>query len=210
MDILASHNTPFAVALALLAMLAVVQLFGLGDFGGDADIDFDGEVDAPEGADIAGGLASLIGLDRLPLMAWLSIFLACFGLLGLSLQNLLDGLIGAPLPALPATAMGLIAALPATGVLSRPLARIWPRDETTAVSVDALVGRRGRISIGTARRGSPARAQVTDRHGQPHNVMVEPHEDGTVFHEGDEIMLVRREDGVFFAIDGQGPIRLAL
>ncbi|AKM10717.1 YqiJ family protein [Croceicoccus naphthovorans] len=206
MDILAPHNTPFAVALAFLLLLLIVQLIGLGDFGPDFDGDVD--VDGADGADLMGGLASLIGLDRLPLVAWLALFCASFGLLGLSIQQLLDGLIGAPLPALPATAMGVIAALPATGILARPLARIWPRDETTAVSIDELLGRRGTISIGTARRGSPARAQVTDRFGQSHNVMVEPHEDAIEFIEGDEVMLVRREDQVFFAIGGSEPFRL--
>ncbi|GGD38003.1 YqiJ family protein [Croceicoccus pelagius] len=206
MDILATHNTPFAVALAFLLLLLVVQLLGLGDFGPDFDGDID--VEGPEAADVVGGLASIVGLDRLPLVAWLALFCASFGLIGLSLQELLTALIGAPLPAAAAAVMGVVVGLPATGLLARPLGRIWPHDETTAVSVDELLGRRGTISIGTARRGSPARAQVTDRFGQSHNVMVEPHEDAIEFIEGDEVMLVRREDQVFFAIGGSEPFRL--
>ena len=207
MDIFAAHNTPFAVALAVLALLLVMQVVGLSDTGGDLDTDVDGDTGA-DGSDISGGVASLLGMNRLPLMAWLSIFLACFALLGWSGQQLLADLLGAPLPALPAAGMGLLIGVPATSILARPLSRIWPHDETTAVSTNRLVGRRGTISIGTARRGSPARALVQDHFGQPHNVMVEPHEDTAALAEGDEVLLVRREGEVFFAVTGTGPFRL--
>lgn len=208
MDILAPHNTPFAVALAFLLLLLFVQLLGFGDFGPDFDGDVD--VDGADAADVVGGLASIVGLDRLPLVAWLALFCASFGLIGLSLQELLVALIGAPLPAAAAAVMGVVVGLPATGLLARPLGRIWPHDETTAVSVDELLGRRGTISIGTARRGSPARAQVTDRFGQAHNVMVEPHEDDMSFTEGDEVLLVRRDGETFYAISENGPFRLEI
>ncbi|WP_230292773.1 YqiJ family protein [Croceicoccus sp. Ery5] len=207
MDILAAHNTPFAVALALLALLLLMQSVGLSDFGGDFDTDVDGDIDV-EGTDIAGGLASLLGLNRLPLMAWLSVFLGCFALLGWSGQQLIENLLGAPLPALPAAGLGLLIGVPATSLLARPLSKIWPHDETSAVSTDRLVGKRGTVSIGTARRGSPARVLVKDHFGQPHNVMVEPHEDSAEFTEGDEVLLVRREGGIFFAVTGTGPFRL--
>ncbi|GGD62858.1 YqiJ family protein [Croceicoccus mobilis] len=207
MDILASYNTPFAVALALLVLLLLMQVVGLSDFGPDFDTDVDGDIEV-DSADLSGGLVSLLGLNRLPLMAWLSIFLACFALLGWSVQQLLDSLLGAPLSALPAAGVGLLVGVPATSILSRPLAKIWPHDETTAVSTDRLVGKRGTISIGTARRGSPARASVRDHFGQPHNVMVEPHEDASQFVEGDEVLLVRREGEIFFAVTGTGPFRL--
>lgn len=212
MDILAAHNTPFAVALALLALLLLMQVVGLSDFGADLDTDVDGDIGGGDidggDSDISGGLASLLGLNRLPLMAWLSIFLACFALLGWSAQQLLASLLGAPLPALPAAGMGLLVGVPATSILAQPLSKIWPHDETTAVSTDRLVGRRGTISIGTARRGSPARALVRDHYGQPHNVMVEPHEDAVYLAEGEEVLLVRREGEVFFAVTGSGPFRL--
>ena len=204
MDILADYNTPFAVALVLLALLLLLQMIGVSDFGGDIDADVE-----TDGADLTGGLASLLGLNRLPLMAWLSIFLGCFSLLGWSMQQLLTGLTDAPLPALPATGLGLVVALPATSFLARPLSRIWPHDETSAISTDNLLGKRGTISIGTARRGSPARALITDHFGQPHNVMVEPHEEGAAFVEGDEVLLVRRDGETFFAVAGSGPIGLS-
>ena len=196
-DLLAPHNLPFAVALAVLAALAVLQLVGLGDFGeadADLDVDADGEVG------LGGSLVGALGLGRLPLLMWLSLFLAVFGLLGLSGQQLAEGLTGAPLSALLAGALALVSALPLTGVLARPLARILPHDETTAVPIDSLVGRRGRIVIGRATRGSPARTAVADAHGHLHHVMAEPPEAGTTLAEGEDVLLTARHGELFQAI----------
>lgn len=162
----------------------------------DADLDMDADIDG------AGeGLLALLGFGKLPLMLLLALFLMVFGLVGLfgqqfytSLFNgaLLNGWIAAPLA-------GLVS-LPLTGILARPLGAIMPKDETSAVHIDSLVGRRGHIEIGTAKRGSPARAQIKDMHGHLHHVMVEPDNDGQILAEGEEILLVRKEDGNFRAI----------
>ena len=133
-------------------------------------------------------------------LAWLAIFLLMFSGVGISGQFLLDGLIGTMLHPLLAAALAFVPALALTGVGSRILAPIVPRDETTAVRVDSLLGKRGRIDIGTARRGNPARAVVRDAFDQPHNVMVEPHEDGAEFLAGEEVLLVRLENDLFYAI----------
>lgn len=199
--LLAPENLPFAVSLALLGLLVIAQVTGLSALLGDTDAP-DTDIDA------GSALASIAGLGALPLIVWLSFLLATFGLVGLSLQELVASVFGAPFAPLPATAMGLVAALPLNAAITRLVGRIWPHDETTAVPVETLVGKRGIIAIGTAARGNPARANVRDLHGQVHLVMVEPHEDSAVLAEGSEVLLVRREDETFFAIDGDGPIRL--
>lgn len=201
-DFLAPHNTPFMVALGLLALLALSQLLGLGHLLGGADHDLDMDHDA----DVGAGMASLLGLGRLPLVAWLSLFLAVFGLGGLTLQQAAAGLAGSPFAVLPAAGLALLGALPVTALLARPLGVLWPQDETTAVDIDSLLARRGRIVIGRSARGNPARAAVRDRHGQTHHVMVEPHVDGASFATGEEILLVRREGDLFYAVATDGPI----
>jgi hypothetical protein len=75
-----------------------------------------------------------------------------------------------------------------------------PGDETTAVGLDELVGRRGTITIGTARRGSPAQARVADIHGQVHYVMVEPYDDRQSIGEGETVRLDRRDGHIFIAV----------
>lgn len=201
MTLLADHNLPFAAALLLMLLLAIAQAVGLGDLLGDADVDMDADVDG-QGAVAAGpldGLASLFGIGRVPFMVWLALFLFLFAAIGFGIQHLAESLTGAPLDRWLAAVLAAGGCLPVTGALARPLGRLLPHDETTAISVDALVGRRAIITDGIARGGSPARARVIDRHGHPHHVMVEPHETTSELHAGDEVLLVRREGNQFYA-----------
>lgn len=196
MSLLAEHNLPFAVALALMVLLALAQMFGL--FGGDLDADVDHDV----GADLGwvDGLQSFLGIGRVPFTIWLAIFLFGYAGSGVGIQSLADGLLGAPLDRWLAGVAALVPALPLTGLLTRPVAALLPGDETTAVGLDTLVGRRGKITIGRARAGSPARAQVTDMHGHAHHIMVVPHEDGAEIIEGEHVLIVRREGETFYCI----------
>jgi membrane protein implicated in regulation of membrane protease activity len=184
--IAAPENLPFAVALTLMLLIGVVEALGLG--AGAVELDLD--------ADAGGGaLLDWLGIGRVPLLMLLVVFLAAFGLLGLALQQAIG-----PLSAWIAGPIAAAAALPVTGIGARGLARIMPQDETTAVSLETLVGRRGTVTVGTARSGSPAQARVRDVHGQSHYVMVEPHDPGHSIAEGETVLLIRRDGHVFTAL----------
>jgi len=186
-----SETVIFTSALALMVLIGIVEAIGLG---GSA-VQIDGHADL-DGGDWLGWL----GVGRLPLLMVLVVFLCAFGVIGLSGQQLFASLSGALLSPWLAAPAAAAAALPVTGLLARGLARILPRDETTAINVDELVGLRATIVTGRAARGCPARARVRDRFGMDHYVMAEPDNDGQVFGEGEEIILVRREPHVFRAI----------
>jgi hypothetical protein len=197
------NNLPFSVALAVMLLLALVQIAGLGDMlGGDADADADIDIDADASGHMAidAGLLSLIGIGRVPFLMWLMLLLTAFGLIGMAGQQVLHSITGGTLNVWIASALALVAALPVTGLLARPLAAILPRDETSAVTLDSLVGREAEIVIGTAMRANAARARVHDVHGLAHYVMVEPDADEQKFVEGERILLVRREGDIFNAI----------
>jgi hypothetical protein len=194
MSLLADYNLPFAVALVLMVLLGLVQAIGLGAGLGDADLDADAD------GGFADGLLSFLAIGRVPFMIWLVIYLLVFAGAGVGIQALAQNLLGAPLDRWVAAAIAGVAGLPVTGVLVRPLAAILPGDESSAVGLDALVGRRAKIVTGRAAAGHPARAEVHDRHGQPHYVMVEPHEDSSEMLEGDELLLVRREGESFYGV----------
>lgn len=194
MSLLAAYNMPFAAALVLMLLLGLVQAVGLGTSLGDTDFDADAD------GGFADGLVSFLGIGRVPFMIWLVCFLLVFALVGVGIQALAASLLGDPLDRWVAAAIAAVAGLPVTGGLVRPLAAILPGDETTAVGLDSLVGRRATIVTGRAAAGNPARAEVRDRHGHPHYVMVEPHEAGSQMLEGDEVLLVRREDEAFFGV----------
>lgn len=198
MTLFEPHNMPFAAALGIMLILAIVQMIGVADFG-DADVDLDLDGEGLPDAGMFDGLLTLLGIGRIPLTIWLALFLLMFAGIGLSMQELATSLTGSPLYSWLAALIAGVAAIPVTGVFARPLGRIMPKDHTTAVSTESLVGRRATISIGVARAGSPARARVKDIHGQTHRVMVEPHEESSELHEGDEVLLVRREGNQFYA-----------
>lgn len=195
MSLFADHNLPFAVAFMVMVVLALVQVAGLA-----GHHDFDADTDTGAEAGLGEALTTLLGVGRVPFMIWLVLFLFLFAALGVSIQSLAEQLIGAPLHPLLAAGITLVAALPVTGVVVRPLARIMPGDETSAVDIDSLVGRRAVITTGRASAGNAARARVLDRHGLAHHVMVEPHEQGSEMLEGDEALLVRREGEIFFGV----------
>ena len=182
--IAAPENLPFSVALLVMLLIGLVEAVGLG--AGAVHLDVDADMDG--GGDLLGWL----GVGRIPLLMVLVVFLAIFGLAGLTIQQ-----VAGPLSLWIAAPAAAVAALPLTGICARGLGRIMPRDETTAVSLDSLVGKRGTITIGTARAGSPAQARVKDVHGQTHYVMVEPHEADHPIGEGQTVLLIRRDGNLF-------------
>jgi hypothetical protein len=179
----------FTSALCLMLMIGIVEALGLGGIGSDG-----GSLDSDN------PLFAWIGIGQLPLSVALIVFLGIFGLGGLILQEIVSAWTGARLPWLPASVAAAAVAVPATGLLARVVARILPADETTAVSLDSLVGRRGHIVLGIASLHLPARAKVRDAFGHSHYVLVEPHLAGEVLREGEEILLVAREAGSFLGI----------
>lgn len=197
MTLLEAYNMPFAAALIVMVALFVIQLFGFLDIDFDLDAEADGDAAISGGA--LGGLLTLLGLGRVPLTIWLVVFLLVFAAIGVSIQGLADSLTGAPLDRWLAALFAAAGALPVTAAIARPLGAILPQDETSAVDAGTLLGRRGVITDGTARAGSPARARVRDAFGHDHYVMVEPHEADSQLPAGDEVLLVRREGNQFYA-----------
>ena len=188
--LLAPENLPFAVALLLMLMIGAVEAIGLGASAAHLDVHADSDAD----------LLGWLGVGQVPLLMLIVVLLALFGLIGISLQQLAAGLLGAPLSPWLAAPIAFLASLPLLGISARALARIMPGDETTAISLDTLIAKRATVTVGTARRGSPARAQVRDAHGQTHYVMIEPNGDDQSIAEGETVLLVRREGDLFIGL----------
>ena len=209
MTLLEPYNLPFAIALAGLFAVGLMQLVGAGDFfdgAGDVEIDMDADVaDGLEASGFMDGLMTLLGLGKVPFLIWLSTLLFVFALIGVVGQALINGATGSPLPAGLAALLATGAAVPLNGLLVRPIGKLFPDDLTTAVSLDSLTRRDAVIQTGTARASSPARAKVKDAFGHPHYVMVEPHDPTAELTEGETVMLVRREGETFYGVRYESP-----
>lgn len=195
--LLSPDNVPFVAALVLMLLIGAVEALGLG--GGMAvgegieGLDGDVNVETPS-------LLSWINVGRLPLLMLIVVFLFGFGMTGLIGQRIVAAVVGQPGPWFLAAPLAFAVALPVTRVFGRGVARIMPRDETTAVSRDSLVGRVAVIVTGDAAQASAAQARVRDEHGQVHYVMVEPDNAADVFAQGSSVLLVRHAGAKYFAI----------
>lgn len=210
MTLLEPHNLPFAIAMGAVFVIAFLQVIGAGDiFEGAEDIEIELDADVADGLEASGvmeGFFSLLGLGKVPFLIWLSCLLMVFSVTGLFGQWIIDSVTGSPLSAGLAALAAAIASLPLNGLLVRPIGRLLPEDETSAVGLQSLVRRDAVIQIGTARAASPARAKVKDAFGHPHFVMVEPHDPQAELTEGETVLLVRREGELFFGVRYESPL----
>jgi len=210
MTLLEAHNLPFAIALAALVVIAFLQLSGAGDiFEGADDIEIELDAEVADGLEASGfmdGVSTLLGLGRVPFLIWLASLLFVFSVTGVVGQWIIDSVTGAALGAGLAALIAGAVALPLNGLFVRPIGRVLPKDESSAVGLESLVRRDAVIQTGTARASSPARAKVKDAFGQPHFVMVEPNDPASEIGEGETVLLVRREGQLFFGVPYQSPM----
>lgn len=211
--LVADQNLAFSVALVIMLAVAVLEgvatLLGAGISGlVDAllpDIDVP-DVDAPN-VQAPGPLTAVLGwlyLGRVPFLVLFVLLLTTFGIGGLVLQSLVQGLFGALLPSLVAVPLALAVALPSTRLGAGVLAKLMPQDETEAVSRDTFVGRVAVITLGSAKVGYPAQAKLRDSYGQTHYVMVEP--DGPEpLAQGTQVLLIAQSGHVFKVIPNPNP-----
>lgn len=218
--ILADQNLPFAVALALMLLIAVLEgvttVLGMGLSGildslmpeMDVDIDIDMDVDVDADVDAThfhptGPLTKVLSwlrIGQVPVLVLLVIFLTAFGLLGLGVQSVANRLTGYFIPSLAAVGVAFALALPMVRFFGGLLAKVIPKDETEAVSESSFIGMVAVITTGKAKKGSPAQGKLTDRYGQTHYVMIEPDEAGEEFLQGAEVLLVSQHSATFQAI----------
>ncbi len=187
----APQTLPFGVAAVLIAAIALLEGLGLlTSMSPSALVDhLLPDVDA----DATGGLDRVLGwlhLGRVPALVLLLLFLLGYALFGYALQALALRVTGAMLSAWAAGLLAVPPALATVRALGRPIARLVPQDESSAVSEQSLVGRAGIVSAGIARRGLAAQARVRDALGRTHHLLVEPDRDDDVFHEGTPILVV--------------------
>ncbi len=205
---LADANIPFAVALALMLMLAMMEGI-LGVLGAGIsqaldgllpDMDVDIDVDTPD-ATTMGGVTQFLGwlrFGQIPSLILLILFLLSFGLIGITLQQASMALLGHPLPVWLAVVLSILCSTPVVRLLGGVLGHFLIRDETEVISTDDFTGHRAIITVGTASQGNPAQARFKDKFGTSHYVMIEPDGDDT-FQQGDEVLLLNQQGTVFIA-----------
>jgi len=205
MNLFTSPQTlPFGVAVALIVAIALLEGLGMLIALSPSNV-----IDSwlPEHA-AETGLDRVLGwlhLGRVPALVLLLLFLLGYALFGYALQKVAFNLFGGFLPAWVAGLLAVPPGLATVRGLGSLVAHIVPRDESSAVSEQSLVGRAGVVSAGLARRGLAAQARVRDAHGRTHYLMVEPDVDEEVFEEGAQILIVRKLGAFYRCIANPHP-----
>lgn len=209
--LLASENVPFATAIALMLIIGAFEgvgvLLGMGlsdlldSFIPDFELDKDVEVGELGSQNALSRLLGWLKVGKVPILMLLVVFLFAFGAVGYTLNFVATELFGLLLPTLVSVPVAVLVALPFTRAGGALLEAIMPRDESSAVSVDTLIGRIATITIGTASAAMAAEAKVQDMHGTVHYVRVRPETGHGPFTSQDALLLVRREGIEFVVID---------
>ena len=127
--LLATQNLPFTIAITVALLIVVIEIFallvgagGLVD-GLTADMDVSADIDGFSFLDY-------LCIGRIPFLIWLVIFPLSFGAVGIIFQSLFG------LSPLIAAIIVLVIAVFPTRVISLFVAKIMPKDETTAINSD--------------------------------------------------------------------------
>ena len=200
----APQNLPFGIGFALIVGIALLEGLGMLVSMSPSNVldNLLPEIDADSGLDRVLGW---LHVGKVPALVLLLLFLAGYTVFGYSLQVVANGLFGGYLPALLAGVLAVPAGMATVRGLGSLIAHIIPRDETSVVSEQTLVGRVGVIVGGAARRGLAAQARVKDSHGRSHYLMVEPDIDDEVFDEGSQVLIVRKAGAFFRCIANPHP-----
>ena len=196
--ILAPESAPFTVAIMFVILLGTIEAITLligaslsGLFDHLAALHFDVHADS--------GLGWL-HLGKVPVLVLLVLFLTAFAMVGFTCNALAYNVLGSyPQPIL-SSAIAFLSALLVVRVCGSALARIIPSDESSAVTLDTLVGHVAVIVNGTARKNYPAQARVTTEKGQTFYIRVEPESETEQFGVNDSVLLVKQISGTRFLV----------
>lgn len=200
-----SENFFYSASLILMFLIAMLEGVliiigvGLSDMIDSLIPDFDAEVDFDVDND---GFAlskffSWIRLKEVPFLMLFVIFLSSFGLIGLIIQvillNISTTLWSSGITFIPAFIFGIYS----LNIFGAWLSKILPKDESSSISKNDLIGHVAVITVGKARKDFPAEAKTRDKHGQTHYFMIEPSEEQIEFMQGDKVLILKEIGNVF-------------
>jgi membrane protein implicated in regulation of membrane protease activity len=197
------YNLPFSALLIVSALMAVLQVIGLGgEAEGDADADMDATIEAEADldgdadsdtdtdSDADGALAPLafLGFGKAPLAIVLSILFGITGICGWLINALSAlpprlGVVGLLVTGAASLLLGALA----TGHIARLIGRALPPVSSTVIRQQSLVGRSGEV-VSPGVDGSYGMVRVRDNAGTMITVFAIS-DNSTSFQKGETVML---------------------
>lgn len=210
--ILHPNNMVFSISICLMLLLGIFEglllIVGtstqgfLDQFVPDqlSDLQHHPEIETQADHSLSVKFLDWLYLGRIPVLVWLIIFLTTYGLTGFICQIIIFNISAHYLPAWIIAPVCLFLCMPLVRICAAIIAKILPKDETTAIHAEDLIGRKAIIVLGQAKQHSPAEAKVQDQFGQTHYILVEPESD-IIFNQGQEVLLTQKTQQGFQAIE---------
>jgi hypothetical protein len=197
--LLAPETKPFAVATVMLLGLIGVELLAL-VLGVSLSHFVEKSLHVEDqGHGSLSGMLLWVNVGRVPIMVLIILLLGGFAATGYVVQSLANA-VWAPLPAIAASAIALVVAVPMVRSVSRGIAHLIPRDETYAVEAGDLLGRTAEVTIGPLDEGLPGRVKLKDTYGNWHFPMARAAKGHGQMPVGSTVLLVDREGTCFLAV----------
>lgn len=202
---------PFSVALVLMLLIGLLELVSLFTSGFTQSLDgllpesllesSPPEVRLPLD-EMGAGLRLLdwLYVGKVPLMMLLVIALAVYGAMGWVLQNVFHSISGSLMNVYLAMVLVAMLSLPMIRLFAAAWYKIMPKDETTAIGADALIGRVGVVVLGIASANQSAQVRVKDQFGQQHYIMAVA-DGGSDLPQGTLVLLVSRQGHLYHIIE---------
>ncbi len=200
----ADQTLPFGIGFALIIGIAVLEGIGMLMSLSPSNL-LENLIPDIEGHDGLDRVLGWLHLGKVPALVLLLLFLTGYTVFGYGLQMVARMLLGSYLPAWIAGLLAVPSGMATVRGLGSLVAHIIPRDETSSVSEQTLLGRVGVIVSGEAKRGLAAQARVKDSHGRSHYLMVEPDLDGEVLEEGTQVLIVHKVGAFYRGIANPHP-----
>lgn len=200
----AVESLPFTLATIFVIVIGLVEFISV-----MAGFNVSGLLDHIVPENIDGAADSWLGwlhVGKVPLLVLLVILLTAFAIIGFALNALVHGVLGVyPFP-IVSSALAFMGALPVVRGTGAVIGRILPKDESSAISLESLIGHVAVVLNGTAKAGYPAEARVKSEHGQTFYVRVEPETEAVEFGAGASVLLIKQISGTrFMAIANPRP-----
>lgn len=143
---------------------------------------------------------SWLYVGKVPIMMLLVIILAVFGTMGWVLQWMWFNFSGSLINGWLACVVVGLMSLPLVRVCALGWYRIMPKDESSAIAEDSLIGRVGVVTTGNASATEAAEVRVKDHLGQIHYVMILADNDVDLL-AGTSVLIVSRQGHLYYAIE---------
>lgn len=204
-------NRFFLWGLALIAAVLVLEIIatvvGLSmmiNHDVDVDIDHDMHVNGSHDIEWDTGfshtLSEVTGFGKLPVMVFVVLFVGMFSVFGLATNAFLHFSFPYFMGVALSSLVSFLITVPVTGRIAGFIARILPRDESNAISMEDLLGREATIIVGVATNHINATALVKDFYGVLHQVSVRTLEEGLAIPTKSTVRLEEHTDQGFFYV----------